>query len=193
MRASILNRAEYKRWTTSNSTPSASINPYVISERVPADKVWIVLALSAFMPHAASSQFLRAFAVPPPISDMSLNPQNPSVDQDFSQTVSISNVEPILSGGVLVSKGSGTGSTEMSVNSPGGNANSVNLLRQRFVLRPLWALAVLQDKNGGGGNSFVIALSAMIIAMPLAEAVKDSYVAADTSRFAQPILVNKIL
>jgi len=45
-----------------------------------------VLALSAFMPHAASSQFLRGFAVPPPISDMSLNPQNPSVDPDFSVT-----------------------------------------------------------------------------------------------------------
>ena len=183
MRADILNRAEYKRWSTANPTPSASINPYVISERVPADKVWIVLALSAFMPHAASSQFLRAFAVPPPISDMSLNPQNPSVDPDFSVTGAFSNLEPILSGGVLVSKGSATGSTEMSVNVPGGNANSVNLLHQRFVLRPLWALAVLQDKNGGGGSNFVIALSAMIIAMPLAEAVKDSYVAAATMRF----------
>jgi len=178
MRAAILNRAAYKRWSTANPTPSASFNPYVISERVPADKVWIVLALSAFMPHAASSQFLRAYAVPPPTSDMSLNARNPSVDPDFSADVSGSNLEPILSGGVLVSKGSGPGSAEMSVNVPAGNANSVNLLRARFVLRPLWALAVLQDKNGGGGNSFVIALSAMIIAMPLAEAVKDSYVAA---------------
>src|SRR5258708_5068715 len=134
------------------------------------------------MPHAGSSQFLRGFAVPPRISDMSLNPQNPSVDPDFSVIGAFSNVEPILSGGVLVSKGSGAGSFEMSVNSPAGNPNNVNLLRQRFVLRPLWALAVLQDKNGGGGSNFVISLSAMIIAMALAEAVQDSYLPAGSGQ-----------
>ncbi len=195
MRAEILNLAEYKRWTTSNPTPNAAFNPYVISERVPAEKVWIVLALSAFMPHAASTQFLRAFAVPPPISDMSLFSQNPSIDPDFSFVINTNNLEPILSGGVLVSKGSGIGSNEMNVNTPGGNPNSVNLLRERFVLPPLWALAVLQDKNAGGGSNFVIVLSAMIIAMPLAEAVKDSYVAASTvaASTVKPIFVEKSL
>jgi len=168
MKACLLNRAEYRSWRTANLTPDATVNPYVFSERVPADKFWILLALSAFMGTSASNQVLGAYAVPPPISDQALNPQMPQIELDFSKVGAANNVPPIVRGGVQLSKGWNV-ATSLEEFITAGVHNSVNLLAHAFVLPPKWALVVLQNANGGGGQNFTITLSAMLIALDLCE------------------------
>src|SRR5260370_39524359 len=168
MKACLLNRAEYKSWLTANLITDSTFNPYVFSERVPDNKIWILLALSAFMQSSASSQSLGAFAVPPPISDQALNPQMPAIETDFSTQSGARNCAPIVRGGVQLSKGWNKLTTLEEFISTGEH-NSVNLLAPPFVLQTTWALVVLQNPNGGGGSGFSITFSAMLIALDVCE------------------------
>src|SRR5258708_5028506 len=168
MKACLLNRAEYKSWLTANLITDSTFNPYVFSERVPDNKIWILLALSAFVQSSAGSQSLGAFAVPPPISDQALNPQMPAIETDFSTQTATRNCAPILRGGVQLSKGWNKVTTlEKFITA--AEHNSVNLLARPFVLPPKWALVVLQNPNGGGGRGFSFTLAAVVVPSVLCE------------------------
>jgi len=162
MKAAIFQRAEYREWR-GPIVPDSTQRPYAFSDRVPKDKIWVVLAVSA-KDNFPSNEAVWLYAVPPQASNA----------QSIFSPIKIanqSNVPPLLAG-VQLSKGGLSTSAEIISGTTPGQA-SVDLLPisfRNFVLPPDWMLAVLQDQNGGGGSGS-LSFSAMIIALDLCEKI----------------------
>jgi hypothetical protein len=160
MNACLIAQAEYRQWR-GPSVPSAIYRPYAVSERVPDDKVWIVLAASLVVDTFPNNQVPSLYAVPPPASYLSRFNAAPIEDGIFSDNPGVEHNIPPLKGGVLLSRGGVAATTKemLSANSQ----NTVNLLQFRVILPPRWILVVAQDANGGGAFNFSITFCAMII------------------------------
>lgn len=192
MNASLLQRAEYREYRGPAGIPDSTTRPYVFSEQVPADKIWMILAASARELNGSLPSALWMYGVPPNPSDVSagnavfrpiLRPGifGPPIANQFNT--------PPLVAGVELSKGGLASGKEMVAESGslGNQANScsVNLLPARVILPPRWMLTVMQDGNGGGASNMVITLSLMLIAIGIAEDLgKNNFVSYQVRAFA---------
>jgi hypothetical protein len=194
MNAALMQRAEYRQYRGPVGIPDSTTRPYVFSEQVPADKIWLILAASAREVGGLAPTSLWLYAVPPNPSDVAAGNAvyfpvlRPGV---FTGKIANQFNSPPLVAGVQLSKGGPGGVTkEMQIDN--GSVNSVNfLLEWPVIVPPRWMLTVMQDANGGGGSNMQAILSVMILPLAIGEdlgknkdLVKNNFVSFTTRRVA---------
>ncbi len=171
MRASLLQRAEYKEWSGPQSPDSTTI-PYAFSERVPHDKCWLVLSASG-RTFNSSREALWLYAIAPPASYASNGFSPPLRPDIFGPSIVSQFNTPPIKGATQLSPGGVTINSNEIVCESANSQSSVKFLPvfRSFFLPPDWMLAAVQASNGGGGSGFFLTFSAMIIPLDLGEEI----------------------
>jgi hypothetical protein len=135
--ADFYTRLTYRRWIGFSGFQTNKA--YAVSEAVPAGRLWVLFALSAF--HSAAAQrIIHLFAVPPGDAGNLQNATADVVSPHFLGTVN----NPPLKSGVLISVGGGTGLPDMQ--SVGvSSVSGMNL--PIFFLPERWKILASIDSN----------------------------------------------
>jgi len=139
---------------------------FAVSDAVPAGKLWIFTALSAF--HSlAGARILHFFAIPPGDAGGLVNLSADGVSPQFLGTLN----NPPLKSGVLVSMGGSSALPDMQ----GASSSSVNGLNLPVYLPEGWKILVFVDSNEGVSNPTPdgITIDAALIEVSNDECVPD--------------------
>ena len=164
--ADFYTRIAYRRWI---GFPGFQTNKaFAVSDAVPAGRLWMILALSAF--HTAATQrIIHLFAVPPGEAGNLVNVTSDTTSPHFLGTVN----NPPLKSGVLISIGGSTGLPDAQ-SSGVSSVNGLNL--PLFFLPERWKILACIDSNeaaSGAGVPDGITIDAGIIEVTSDEEVPE--------------------
>lgn len=193
MKASVLQRMRWAQWFGPNGSNSL-FTPYALSQPVPGDEYWRVLAVSITDPAGLSNQTAFLYALPGPIAEFfsGNNIILPYLTDNPPYSPGSHDLPPSTKG-VMVGNGGGRGGVNVTheiqmLPSSGVSINPLftpfGMTRRgirRLTLSPGWGLLAVQDLNGGGGAIKGLRLSIAYIPFKVGECPNEADSAA---RFA---------
>ena len=168
MRVSVLQRLRWAQWTGPGGDDS-TWTPFVLTEPVPDDEYWRVLAASITDPKGLSNQSAYLFAVPAPLAQFYSGQNTKLFLLTDKPPYAPSNHDGLPQGaGVMFGQG-GVKFNNNELQMPSSSGISINSCSmflgmnprgiRRMTLAPGWGLLAVQDINGGGGVVHGLVLS----------------------------------